>query len=71
MIRVRQVFQATYGRGDGLVDLFKEFHSKAEIPDRANSPADSHRLKCSAGAIRPASAKPRSAADSRQMAEIT
>jgi hypothetical protein len=34
VIRVRQVFQAKYGRGDELVALFKEFHANAEIPNR-------------------------------------
>lgn len=34
VIRVRQVFQAKYGRGDELVALFKEFHADADIPNR-------------------------------------
>lgn len=34
MIRVRQVFQAKYGRGDELVALFKEFHASADIPNK-------------------------------------
>ena len=34
MILVRQTFQAKYGRGDELVALFKEFHARAEVPNR-------------------------------------
>ena len=34
MMLVRQVFQAKYGHGDELVELFKEFHRTADIPNR-------------------------------------
>lgn len=34
MMLVRQLFQAKYGRGDELVELFKEFHQNADIPNR-------------------------------------
>jgi hypothetical protein len=34
MIRARQVFQAKYGHGDELVELFKEFHATADIPNK-------------------------------------
>ena len=33
MILVRQTFQAKYGQGDALVELFKEFHTTADIPN--------------------------------------
>src|SRR3954465_6050567 len=34
MMIVRQVFQAKYGRGDELVELFREFHRGADVPNR-------------------------------------
>ena len=34
MILVRQTFRAKYGHGDALVELFKEFHANAEVPNR-------------------------------------
>lgn len=34
MLLVRQEFQAKYGHGDELVALFKEFHARAELPNR-------------------------------------
>lgn len=34
MILVRQTFQAKYGRGDELVQLFREFHQNAAVPNR-------------------------------------
>jgi hypothetical protein len=34
MILVGQTFQAKYGRGDELVALFKELHTRAEFPHR-------------------------------------
>ncbi len=34
MMIVRQTFQAKYGRGDELVELFREFHRTAEVPNR-------------------------------------
>lgn len=37
MMLVRQVFQAKYGQGDTLVNLFKEFHRNADIPNRESA----------------------------------
>ncbi len=37
MMLVRQVFQAKYGRGDELVQLFKEFHARADVPNRGSA----------------------------------
>ena len=34
MILVRQTFQAKYGRVDELVALFREFHQRADVPNR-------------------------------------
>ena len=34
MLLVRQTFQAKYGRGDELVQLFREFHQNAAVPNR-------------------------------------
>lgn len=34
MMLVRQTFQAKYGHGDELVDLFREFHATADVPNR-------------------------------------
>lgn len=34
MLLVRQVFQAKYGRGDELVELFKEWHRTADLPNK-------------------------------------
>lgn len=34
MLLVRQTFQAKYGRGDELVELFREFHRNAAVPNR-------------------------------------
>lgn len=34
MIVVRQTFRAKYGRGDELVELFREFHRNADVPNR-------------------------------------
>ncbi len=33
MMLVRQTFQAKYGHGDALVELFKEFHATADVPN--------------------------------------
>ncbi|MFN8585483.1 MAG: hypothetical protein U0446_09220 [Dehalococcoidia bacterium] len=37
MLVVRQTFRAKYGRGDELVELFREFHRNAGVPNRESA----------------------------------